>query len=166
MLVRPALALPAPSKVPASVLLSVMLQIGKLIQPNVNAVTPQLDQLDLKAREWLPPFEVKVSLSKEKFASGAFRDAYEATDTSGGLHPGKKYVLKKFKEEQTKEVHSIEDHTRKMAQTNSLARILAMILPWARQETNFQLHQSVYWKAQCRVCNSGELLEGDISKVH
>ena len=74
--------------------------------------------------EWLPPFEMKVSLSKDKFASGAFRDGYEAKVISGGLEPGEKYVLKKFKEEQTKEVerlfHSIEDHTRKMVQMNSL----------------------------------------------
>lgn len=134
-LVRPALALPgipAPSKIPASVPLSAMLQIGKLIQPKVDAVTLQLEQFDLKAREWLPPFEVRVSLSKKKFASGAFRDAYEATVISGGLQPGEKYVLKKFKEEQTKEVekllHSIEDHTRKMVQMNSLARNFAMKL--------------------------------------
>lgn len=129
---RPALALPAPSKIPASVPLSAMLQIGKLIQPKVDAVTLQLEQFDLKAREWLPPFEVKVSLSKEKFANGAFRDAYEATVISGGLQPGEKYVVKKFKEEQTKEVerlfHSIEDHTRKMVQMNSLARNFAMKL--------------------------------------
>ena len=46
-----------------------MLQIGKLTQPKVDAVTLQLEQLDFKAREWLPPFQVKVSLSEEKFAS-------------------------------------------------------------------------------------------------
>ena len=119
-LVRPALALPAPSKIPASVPLSAMLQIGKLIQPKVDAVILQFEQFDLKAREWLPPFEVKVSLSKDKFASGAFRDAYEATVISGGLEPGEKYVLKKFREEQTKEVE------RKMVQMNSLARNFAM----------------------------------------
>lgn len=92
------LALPAPSKIPAPVPLSVMLQIGKLIQPKVDAVTVELEQFDLKSREWLPPFDVKVSLSKEKFASGAFRD---------GLQPGEKYVLKKFQEEQAKEVEKL-----------------------------------------------------------
>lgn len=125
--VRCSLALPAPSKIPASVPLSAMLQIGKLIQPKVHAVTVELEQFDLKSREWLPPFEVKVSLSKEKFSSGAFRDAYEATVIAGGLQPGDKYVLKKFKKEQAKEVEkfffSIENHTRKM---NSLARNFAM----------------------------------------
>ena len=96
-LVRPALALPdipAPSKIPASVPLSAMLQIGKLIQPKVDAVTLQLEQFDLKAREWLPSFEVRVSLSKKKFTSGAFRDAYEATVISVGLQPGEKYAEK------------------------------------------------------------------------
>ena len=119
--VRRPLALPAPSKIPASVPLSVMLQIGKLIQLKVDTVTVELKQFDLKSREWLPPFEVKVSLSKEKSASGAFRD---------GLQPGEKYVLKKFQEEQTKEVekliYSIEDHTRKMVPVNPLAQNFAM----------------------------------------
>lgn len=130
--VRPPLAVPAPSKIPASVPLSAMLKIGKLIQPKVEAVTLELEQFDLKAREWLAPFEVKLSLSKEKFASGAFRDAYEATVISGGLPHGEKYVLKRFKEEQAKEVeklfHSAENHTRKMVQMNSLARNFAMKL--------------------------------------
>lgn len=48
------------------------------------------------------PIRSKVSLRKEKFASGAFRDAYEATVKAGGLQPGDKYVLKKFKKEQAK----------------------------------------------------------------
>ena len=48
------------------------------------------------------------------------------------MQPGEKYVLKQFKEEQTKEVErlfdSIEDHTRKIVQMNSLARNFAMKL--------------------------------------
>ena len=61
---------------------------------------------------------MKVSLSKDKFASRAFRDAYEGTVLSGGLQPGEKYFLKQFKQEQAMGVeelfHSIENHTRKM----------------------------------------------------
>ena len=86
--VRRPQALPAPSKIPACVPLSAMLQIGKLIQPKVDTVSVEVEQFDLKEREWLPPFEVKLSLSKEKFASGAFRDAYKATVISGSLQPG------------------------------------------------------------------------------
>ena len=128
--VRRPLALQAPSKIPASVPLSAMLQIGKLIQLKVDVVTVELEQFDLKSREWLPPFEVKVSLSKEKFASGTFRYAYEATVISGGLQPGEKYVLKRFQEEQGKEVeklfYSIENHTRRMVQMNSFKQNFAM----------------------------------------
>ena len=64
-LVRPALALPAPSKIPASVPLSAMLQIGKLIQPKVDAVTLQFEQFDLKAREWLAATIRSESLSEQ-----------------------------------------------------------------------------------------------------
>ena len=77
-----------------------MLQIGKLIQPKVDTVSVEVERFDLKEREWLPPFEVKLSLSKEKFASGAFRDAYKATLTSGRLQAGQKYLLKKVRKEQ------------------------------------------------------------------
>ena len=37
-----------------------MPQIGKLIQPKVDTVTLEVEQVDLKVREWLPPFEVKL----------------------------------------------------------------------------------------------------------
>lgn len=77
-----------------------MLQIGKLIHPQVDTATVEVEQFDLKAKEWLPPFEVKLSPSKEKFASGAFRDAHDAIVISGRLQPGEKYVRKKVRKEQ------------------------------------------------------------------
>lgn len=92
--VRRPLALQAPSKTSASVPLSDMLQIGKLIQPKLDPLTVELNQFDLKSREWLALCEVKLSLSKEKFASGAFRDPYKAIVISGGLQPEDIYVLK------------------------------------------------------------------------
>ena len=123
----------ATSKIAASVPLSAMLKLGKLIQPKTKVVQVELEQFDLKKSEWVTPFEVKLSLTKEKFASGACRDAYEAMVISGsGLLHGDKYVLKKFKGERVKEVedlfNSIEDHTRKLVQMNALARNLAMKL--------------------------------------
>ena len=83
--VRQPQALAVPSKIAASVRLSAILQIGKLIKPKVDTVSVEVEQFDLKVREWLPLFEVKLSLNKEKFASGAFRDAYEVI--SGRLQP-------------------------------------------------------------------------------
>jgi len=79
---------------------------------------------------WRNPFEAWLSLSKEKFASGSFRDAYLSTALSE-LAPGK-YVLKKFKQDQVQEIErlfsSLETHTRKMVQMNALARNFAQKL--------------------------------------
>ncbi|KXJ07829.1 hypothetical protein AC249_AIPGENE13528 [Exaiptasia diaphana] len=118
------------SKVAASVPLSAMLQLGKLIQPTEEIVTVQLEEFKMSEKSWAQPFEVTLSLSKTKFSSGSFRDAYIATPLSG-LSPGK-YVLKKFKEDQVHEIEnlfkSIEEHTRKVVQMNALARNFALTL--------------------------------------
>ena len=67
------------------------------------------------ASRWAQPFEVTLSLAKEKFASDGVRDAYIATPLSG-LSP-EKYVLKKAQEQQVNEIEklftSTEEHTRK-----------------------------------------------------
>ena len=88
-------ALPMATKVASSVPLGAMLKVGKLIQPSVDIVSVQLEEFDLGRKSWRLPFEAKLSLSKQKFASGLFRDAYLATALSTELIPGK-YVLKKF----------------------------------------------------------------------
>jgi len=77
--------------------LSVMLKLGKLITPKSKIVTLTLEEFSAKDRAWLVPFQVKFSVQKEKFASGAFRDAYEAKALSG--IQGENYVLKRFKED-------------------------------------------------------------------
>lgn len=109
-------ARPMATKVAASVPLSAMLKVGKLIQPTVDIVSVQLEEFNLGEQSWRQPFESRFSLSKQKFASGSFRDAYHATPLSE-LSPGK-YVLKKFKENQVQEIErlfsSMESHTRKM----------------------------------------------------
>ncbi|KXJ09517.1 Eukaryotic elongation factor 2 kinase [Exaiptasia diaphana] len=120
---------PEPSKVPASVPLSSLLNIGKLIVPRNDIVTVVVEEFNLQEKAWLPPLEVKVSLENEPFSSGSFRDAYRASVISG--LPGKeKYVLKKFKKDQINGIEqlfdTIEAHTRKMVQMNALARNLAL----------------------------------------
>ena len=123
-------ARPMATKVAAYVPLSAMLKVGKLIQPTVDVVSVQLEEFDLGEKSWRQPFEARLSLSKEKFASGTFRDAYHAT-TLSALSPGK-YVLKKFKEEQAVDIErlftSMESHTRKMVQMNAHARNFALKL--------------------------------------
>ena len=123
-------ARPMSTRVVASVPLSAMLKVGKLIQPTVDIVSVQLEEFDLGEKSWRNPFEARLSLSKEKFASGSFREAYLSTALSE-LAPGK-YVLKKFKQDQVKEIErlfsSMETHTRKMVQMNALARNFAQKL--------------------------------------
>ena len=123
-------ARPMSTIVVASVPLSAMLKVGKLIQPTVDIVSVQLEEFDLGEKSWRNPFEARLSLSKEKFTSGSFRDAYLSTAFSE-LAPGK-YVLKKFKQDQVQEIErlfsSMETHTRKMVQMNALARNFAQKL--------------------------------------
>ena len=120
---------PEPSKVPASVPLSALLNIGKLITPKVSRATVFVEEFNLQDKIWLPPFEVKVSLDGQPFASGSFRDAYKASVISG-LPSSEEYVVKRFKKDQIYEIErlfgTIEAHTRKMVQMNSLARNLAL----------------------------------------
>ena len=84
------------TRVVASVPLSAMLKVGKLIQPTVDIVSVQLEEFDLGEKSWHNPFEAQLSLSKEKLATG--RDAYLSTALSE-LVPGK-YIRKTFKQDQ------------------------------------------------------------------
>ena len=118
------------TKVAASVPLSAMLKLGKIIQPTEEIVTLYIEEFKIRDKTWAQPFEVTLSISKQKFASGGCRDAYIATPISG-LQPGK-YVLKKIREEKVGEIKqlfkSIEEHTRKAVQMNALVRNFAKTL--------------------------------------
>ena len=52
---------PQPSKVPASVPLSALLNIGKLISPKISQSTVVVEEFNLQDKIWLPPFEVSVT---------------------------------------------------------------------------------------------------------
>jgi hypothetical protein len=67
------------TKVAASVPLSAMLKLGKIIQPTEEIVTVQLEEFKINEKAWAQPFEATLSLSKEKCSSGGVRDAYIAT---------------------------------------------------------------------------------------
>ena len=118
---------PQPSMMPASMPLSVMLKFGKLITPKTDVVTLTFEEFSIMDMRWLEPFQVSLSLQKEKFASGTFRKAYEANALSR-IQNGK-HVLKKMKENQIHDIeqllNGIEDHTRKAVHMNSLARNFA-----------------------------------------
>ena len=94
--------LPKPSMLPATMPLSVMLKLGKVITPKTDFVTLALEEFSVEDMTWCETFQVRFSLQKEKFASGTLPNAYEANALSG-IEDGK-YVLKKMKENQISEI--------------------------------------------------------------
>ena len=134
---RRSLTLNSPPKVvqqsafPKSVPLSSLLQLGKLIPPvcDQEIMELYLEEFSIEKRQWLMPFPVKVSVSKSHFASGAFRNAFDAQVISGLKG---RYVLKRYKPDQIKAIEelfgSVDDHTRKSVQMHSLARYYLMLL--------------------------------------
>ena len=161
---------PEPSKVPASVPLSALLDIGKLISPKNNITTVTVEEFSLQDKRWLPPFDVKVTLDRKPFASGSFRDAYKASVISG-LPSSEKYVLKKFKTEQIADIErlfgTIEAHTRKMVQMNALARNLALKMSLDAPEEfgeTFAYNKLYFGKVDKAVVTLERFLEGKFVK--
>ena len=143
----------ANSKVPASVPLSQMLNIGKFIKPKKEIMTLQLEQFEIKEKMWKDPMEVKMSVHTEKCASGGFRDAFEA-DAISGIRPGK-YVLKRYKQNTLAPIielfTSAEIHTRKAFQMNALARNFAQFMEQEKPEEfgNSFVYTKVYFAKYC-----------------
>ena len=118
------------STFPKSVSLSTLLQLGKVIHPKCNEIIElYLEEFSIDKREWLLPFSVKVSVNSSPFASGGFRNAFEAQAISG-LEG--KYVLKRYIPDQVKAIEemfgSLDIHTRKSVQMHSLAKYYASIM--------------------------------------
>ena len=124
----------AKSSFAASVPLSEMLKLGKLIAPEVDIVTLLLEEFSLTEMRWLEPFQATFSLERKSFGSGGFRDAYLAKAISG-IATGK-YVLKRYKEDKVAEIKELfgmmEAYTRKAIQMNALARNFAQNLDLQR----------------------------------
>eukprot|EP00112_Aurelia_sp_Birch-Aquarium-sp1_P013101 Seg2769.3 transcript_id=Seg2769.3/GoldUCD/mRNA.D3Y31 product="Transient receptor potential cation channel subfamily M member 6" protein_id=Seg2769.3/GoldUCD/D3Y31 len=103
-----------------------MIKIGKLIPPSREIVCLMLESFDVETQTWCDPVESKISLSKEKFASGGCRDAFHATGLSGVAG---KLVLKRYRKERVADItalfSSVDSHTRKVVQMHSLARHFA-----------------------------------------
>ena len=88
--------LPKPSMIPASMSLSVILKLGKVITPKTDFVTLTLEEFSVKVMRWQEPLQVRLSLQKEKSARGTFCNAYEANALLE-IQDGK-YALKKMEE--------------------------------------------------------------------
>lgn len=117
-------------KYPDSVPISKLLQLGKFIPPSREVVEIQLEEFDVEKREWLTPFQARLSVCKTSFASGGFRNAFLVEALSGLKR--QQYVLKRCKPEGTQTIldhfGSVEKHTRKSVQMHSLARYFAIAM--------------------------------------
>ena len=69
----------------ASVPLSKMLKLGKVIVPGVDIVTLLLEEFSLTEMRWLEPFQATFSLEQKSFGSGGFHDAYLASTSTSIL---------------------------------------------------------------------------------
>ena len=113
-----------------------------------------------------------MSLDQKLFASGSFRDAYKASVISGlPSSNANGYTVKRFKEDQVYEIEplfgTVEAHTRKMVQINSLARNLAlqMSLDAPEQFGDTFTYTKVYFgKINGEVITLEKYLDGNFEK--
>ncbi len=131
------------STFPTSVSLSTLLQVGKVIHPKCNEIIElYLEEFSIEKKEWLLPFSVKVSVSNTLFASGGFRNAFEAQAISG-LEG--RYVLKRYRPNQVKAIEemfgSLDVHTRKSVQMHSLAKYYASVME--KESKSLEKHSSI-----------------------
>ena len=103
--------------------LNEMIKLGKLIPPSREIVAIELRSFDVESQTWLDPIEVRLSLSKQKFAGGGCRDAFMATGLTG---LSGKMVLQKYRKEIQENIAnlftSVEKHTRTAAPMQSFGR--------------------------------------------
>ena len=160
----------AKSSFAASVPLSKMLKLGKVIVPEVDIATPFLEEFSLTEMRWLEPFKTTFSLERKSFDSGGFRDAYLVKAISG--IPKGKYVLKRYKEDKVAEIKELfgttEAHTRKVIQMNALARNFAQNLnlerPVVEYGPTFKYSKVYYANFNGEYITFEEFIEGTFAK--
>jgi hypothetical protein len=116
-----------PQSFPASISIDQLMKAGKFVKPipKTRAVL-NLESFDVAQKEWVAEKPINVIVENEKFASGAFRDAFRVT--SEGVNK-KQWVIKKYNDNAkttivTTLASTIEIHTRKQVQMHSVARQL------------------------------------------
>lgn len=159
-----------PSSVPASISLSQMLKLGKIIQPKVDIVTLQLQEFSI-TEMWQEPFKAKFLLQRESFAKGGLREAFIAKAISGMPTRGK-YVLKKYQKDKEENVlqysPTLEEHTRKIVQMNALARNFAQSLELERPKDYGETfsYEKIYFSSINGECITLErFIEGKFKKL-
>ena len=127
--VSPTKAAEVPPSYPASVSIEQLLNAGKFVKPvsRTKAVL-NLESFDLLNKEWKTEKCLTLYVDDDKFASGAFRDAFKATAESGSQCK-EKWVVKEYNVKSKNTIEdtlqtTIEIHTRKQVQMHTVARQL------------------------------------------
>lgn len=111
----------------SSLSISDILIAGKLVRPKDEIQEELLlESYNVQLNQWFKEGK-KIFMETEKFAEGAFRNAYNATSY---LPSNQKWVIKRFKEEKWADIEpvynmSVEEHTRKQVQTHMVAKSIA-----------------------------------------
>lgn len=114
---------------PASVSIAQLLNAGKFVKPASRTKTVlNLESFDLLNKEWKTEKCLNLFVDDDKFASGAFRDAFKGTPESGSQCK-KQWVIKKYNDKSKNTIvdtikTTVEIHTRKQVQMHTVARQL------------------------------------------
>lgn len=114
-----------PTVFPKSVSIGDLLRAGKLVKAP-KATTLNLEHFDVHACLWVNASTLKLHIDEQKFASGAFRDAFRAKCVDPPEMRGE-WVLKRYQETSVTTIKdtlgmSVEGHTRKQVQMHAVAR--------------------------------------------
>lgn len=115
-----------PTSYPASVSIEQLLNAGKFVKPVSRTKTVlNLESFHLLNKEWKTEKCLTLYVDDDKFASGAFRDAFKATPESGSQCK-EKWVVKEYNVKSNTTIEdtlktTIEIHTRKQVQRHTVA---------------------------------------------
>ena len=113
---------------PASISVDELLKAGRLIRPKARKlVSFEVEKFNMATRQWEPGMNITAMVDDDKFSSGGFRDAFLAVEKGPSK---KKWVVKKYNLNALRIISdtlktSVENHTRKQVQMNSVAHVIA-----------------------------------------
>ena len=113
---------------PASISVEELLRAGRLVRPKARKlISFEVEKFNMENRQWEPGTNITAMVDDEKFSSGGFRDAFLAVEKGSSK---KKWVVKKYNLNALRIISdtlmtSVENHTRKQVQMNSVARVIA-----------------------------------------
>ena len=160
------------SAAPKSLSISQLLKAGKLVKPSKQSLVDiELETFDIERMKWIKKGSYQFDVKEDKFASGAFRDAFEATATNLQVKPGL-WVIKQYQEQAVDAITSdlnmtLEDHTRKQVQMHmaarSITKLFSMKVPSEFGET-FQYNKAYYAVYKDQPVTVEEFVDGEFQK--